>query len=79
MVDQLAQTTSTAAVAKPFDWRPTIVIALVVLACAFVWWQWFMTYHLEVVQDGVLYDLQVKAGKRRLVKLANQAIKAGPR
>jgi hypothetical protein len=30
-------------------------------------------------QGGVLYEIQVKGSKRKLVRLANQAIKAGPR
>ena len=74
MVEVLAQTTTTTA-AKPFDWRPTIVIALVVLACVFVWWQWFMTYHLEVVQEGVLY----RDGNRGMREFKNAVRKVQPK
>ena len=74
MVDALAQTTTTAA-AKPFDWRPTIAIAIVVLACVFVWWQWFMTYHLEVVQEGVLY----RDGNRGMREFKNAVRKVKPK
>jgi len=74
MVEQLAQSTTSAAV-KPFDWRPTIVIALVVLACVFVWWQWFMTYHLEVVQEGVLY----RDGNRGMREFKNAVRKVKPK
>jgi|SRR5687768_14203943 protein tyrosine phosphatase (PTP) superfamily phosphohydrolase (DUF442 family) len=74
MVETLAQTTTTTA-AKPFDWRPTIVIALVVLACVFVWWQWFMTYHLEVVQEGVLY----RDGNRGMREFRNAVRKVQPK
>jgi hypothetical protein len=72
MVEELAQTTS---IAKPFDWRPTIVIAIVVLACVFVWWQWFMTYHLEVVQEGVLY----RDGNRGMREFKNAVRKVKPK
>lgn len=34
---------------------------------------------IEWKQKHVLYDIQVKAGKAKLKRLANQAIKAGPR
>lgn len=34
---------------------------------------------MEWKQKHVLYDIQVKAGKAKLKRLANQAIKAGPR
>lgn len=73
MVETLAQTTTT--VAKPFDWRPTIVIALVVLVGVFIWWQWFMTYHLEVVQEGVLY----RDGNRGMREFRNAVRKIQPK
>jgi protein tyrosine phosphatase (PTP) superfamily phosphohydrolase (DUF442 family) len=53
----------------------------VVLACAlvgavvFVWWRWFATYHLAVVQEGVLY----RDGNRGMREFETTVRKVRPR
>src|SRR5215210_2711976 len=54
---------------------PVIVIALVVLGGFLVWRQFFQTYHLAAVQEGVLY----RDGNRGVREFANAVDKVKPK
>jgi protein tyrosine phosphatase (PTP) superfamily phosphohydrolase (DUF442 family) len=56
-------------------WWVVGVLALLVAAGVFVWWRWFATYHLAVVQEGVLY----RDGNRGMREFSTMVRKVKPR
>jgi protein tyrosine phosphatase (PTP) superfamily phosphohydrolase (DUF442 family) len=56
-------------------WWVLLVCALIVGAGLFVWWRWFATYHLAVVQEGVLY----RDGNRGMREFETMVRKVRPR
>ena len=56
-------------------WWVAGVVALLVGVAVFVWWRWFQTYHLSVVQEGVLY----RDGNRGMREFETMVRKVRPR
>ena len=56
-------------------WWVVLACALVIGAGVFVWWRWFQTYHLAVVQEGVLY----RDGNRGMREFETMVRKVRPR
>jgi protein tyrosine phosphatase (PTP) superfamily phosphohydrolase (DUF442 family) len=52
-----------------------IIIAPVLSAGVFVWWRWFQTYHLETVDEGILY----RDGNRGMREFATMVRKIKPK
>lgn len=56
-------------------WRIVLLVALIVVAGGFVWWQWFETYHFVVVDPGKLY----RDGNRSVREFRTALRKSNPR
>jgi protein tyrosine/serine phosphatase len=67
----VAQTTKSSSTV----WVVAVVCALLIAAGVLVWWRWFATYHLAVVQEGVLY----RDGNRGMREFEHAVRKVRPR
>jgi protein tyrosine phosphatase (PTP) superfamily phosphohydrolase (DUF442 family) len=63
------------AASKTSFWLTAGVVAILVAIGVFIWWRWFQTYHLETVDEGVLY----RDGNRGMREFATMVRKVRPR